>query len=76
MSIYTYLFFVCNRLPLSKICLCCFIDMHLYSNSLSIIAVTSSVTMSKLFAACFSCSNNKHESINSLILVASWLDTL
>ena len=32
--------------------------MHLYSNNLSTIAMISSLIMSELFPACFSCSNN------------------
>ena len=51
MCIYTYL---CNRLHLIKLCLCCFLDMHLYSNNLSTIAKISSLIMSELFPACFS----------------------
>ena len=34
MNSYTY---SCNRLPLIKSCLCCFLDMHLYSNNFSAI---------------------------------------
>ena len=30
-----------NKLHLIKICLCCFLDMHLYSNNLSTIAIIS-----------------------------------
>ena len=45
--------FMCKRLPLRKICLCCFLDMHLYSNNLSTIALISSLIMSELFPACF-----------------------
>ena len=48
----------CNRLLLNKICLCCFLDIHLYSNNLSTIATNSSLIMSELFPACFSCNNN------------------
>ena len=40
--------------------------MHLYSNSLSIVATISSLVMSELFCACFSCSNNYNLSHNSL----------
>ena len=47
-----------NKLHLIKICLCCFFDIHLYSNSLSIIATISSLIIPELFPACFSCSNN------------------
>ena len=47
-----------NRLHLIKICLCCFLDMHLYSNNLSTIATISSLIMSELFPACFFCKNN------------------
>ena len=32
--------------------------IHLYSNNLSTIATISSLIMSELFPACFSCSNN------------------
>ena len=52
MSEYTYFFFVGNRLHLIKTCLCCFLDIHFYCNSLSNIAMISS----DLFPACFSCS--------------------
>ena len=55
MCIYTYL---CNRLHLIKSCLCCFLDMHLYSNSLSTIATICLLIKSELFLACFSCSNS------------------
>ena len=58
MSIYTYLLFVCNRLHSNKVCLCCSLDMHLHSNNLSTIATTSSLIVSEMFRACFSCSNN------------------
>ena len=47
-----------NRLHLIKICLCCFLEMHLYSNNLSTIATISSLIMSELFPAFFSCNNN------------------
>ena len=42
--------------------------MHLYSNNLSIIATISSLIISELFPACFSCSNNFNLSHNSLAL--------
>ena len=47
-----------NRLHLIKICLCCFLDMHLYSNNLSIIATISSSIKVELLPACFSRKNN------------------
>ena len=47
-----------NRLQLSKICLCCFLDIHLYSNNLSIRATIFRFIVSELFPACFSCYNN------------------
>ena len=47
-----------NRLHLSKICLCCFLDMHLYSNNLSTIATISSSLETELFPPCFSCNSN------------------
>ena len=53
-SIYTFSLFVCKRLHSNKVCLCCFLDIHLYSNSLSIIATNSSLIMSDLFPACCS----------------------
>ena len=53
--ILAYLF---NRLHLSKICLCCFLDIHLYSNNLSTIATISSLIISELLPAYFSCNNN------------------
>ena len=46
-SIYTFSFFVCNRLHSNQICLCWFLDLHLYSNSLSNIATISSLIMSE-----------------------------
>ena len=41
--------------------------MHLYSNNLSTIATISSLIMSELFPACFSCNNhfNLHDSSGS-----------
>ena len=39
--LFEYLYFYCNRLHLIKICLCCFLDMHSYSNNLSTIATIS-----------------------------------
>ena len=47
-----------NRLRLIKISLCCLLDKHLYSNNLSTIATISSLIMSELFPASFSCNNN------------------
>ena len=58
MSNHTYFLIVCNRLHLIKFRLCCFLDMHLYSNSLSTIAMISSLYISELFLTCPSCSNN------------------
>ena len=54
-SAYTYDY---KRLHLIKICLCCFLDMHLYSNNLSTIATISLLIMSEFFPPCFSCKNN------------------
>ena len=54
----TYIFFVCNRFNLNKICLCCFFDKHLCSKNLSIITTFSLLNISELFPACLSCSNN------------------
>ena len=65
MSIHTYFLFVYTILHLFKIRLCCFLDMHLFSNNLSTIAIISSLIMSELFPACFSCSNNFNLSDNS-----------
>ena len=56
----------CNRLHLIKICLCCFSDIHLYSNNLSTIAMISSLIILELFPACFSCNNNFNLSQSSL----------
>ena len=64
MSNYTYL---CNRLHFIKNCLCCFLDIHLYSDSLSTIAIISSLIIIDLFPACFSCSNNFSLSHNSML---------
>ena len=47
-----------NKLHLIKICLCCFLDMHLYSNKLSTITTISSLIISELLPPCFSCNNN------------------
>ena len=49
--------FLCTRLHLIKICLCCFLDKHLYSNNLSTIATISSLYTLELFPTCFSCNN-------------------
>ena len=54
-SAYTYNY---NRLHLSKICLRCFLEMHLYSKNLSTTATNSLLIMSELFPPCFSCNNN------------------
>ena len=48
----------CNRSLLINICLCCFLNIHLYSNNLSTIAIISLLIKSELFPACFSCSRN------------------
>ena len=42
-----------NRLHLIKICLCCFLEKHLYSNNLSTIATISSLIILELLHACF-----------------------
>ena len=55
-----------NRLHLIKICLCCFLDIHLYSNNLSIITTISSSIKLELLPACFSCINNFNLSQSSL----------
>ena len=47
-----------NRLHLIKICLCCFLDMHLYSKNLSTIAMISSLIILELLPACICCNNN------------------
>ena len=65
MSIYTCFFFVCNRLHLITSCLCCFLDMHLYSNNLAAIATISSLTRSEFFPARFSFNTNFSLSQNS-----------
>ena len=48
----------CNRLHLIKSCLCCFLAIHKYSNSLSSITTISFSIISEIFRACFSCSDN------------------
>ena len=53
-----YFFFVFNRFYLFKVFLCCFLYKHLYSYSLSNIAMISSLNILELSPACFSCSNN------------------
>ena len=55
-----------NRSHLIKICLCCFLDIHLYSNSLSIIATISSSIKLELLPPFFSCNNNLNLSQSSL----------
>ena len=42
-----------NRLHLSKICLCCFLGIHLNSNNLSTIATISSSIKLELLPPCF-----------------------
>ena len=49
---------MCNKLHLIKNCLCCFLDIHLFSKKLPTIATISSLKMSELFTACISCMNN------------------
>ena len=51
MSIYTYAFFVCNILHLNKICLCCFVDMHLYYNFLPTTLFISSLLIPETLPA-------------------------
>ena len=58
-TIFEYIFDY-NRLHLFKICFCCFLDIHLYSNNLSTIATLSLLIMSELFPACFSCNSNRN----------------
>ena len=48
----------CYEIHLKEICSCCFLDMHLYSNNLSTIAIIFSLIKLEFFPACFSCSNN------------------
>ena len=55
-----------NRLHLIKNCLCCFLDIHLYSNNSSTIATISSLIISELLPACFSCNNNLSLSQSSI----------
>ena len=50
MSNYTY---SCNRLHLTKNCLCCFLEMHLYSNNLSTITTISSLIKLELLPRVF-----------------------
>ena len=47
-----------NKLHLIKISLCCFLDMHLYSNNLSTIATISSLIKTELFPPSSSCNSN------------------
>ena len=61
LSNYTY-----NSLKLIKICLCCFLDMHLYFINLSTITTISSSIILEFFPACFSCNNNFNLSHNSI----------
>ena len=57
-----------NRLHLNKICLCCFLVIHFYSNNLSIIATISSLIISELIPPRLSSNNNFNLSQNSLRL--------
>ena len=66
MRLYEYWFYLFNRLHLIKICLCCFLEMHLYSNNLSTIATISSSIKLELLPPCFSCNNNFNLSQSSL----------
>ena len=52
------LIYLFDRLHLFKICLCCFLDIILYSNKLLTIARISSLNIIELFPACISCSIN------------------
>ena len=56
MSFSTYFCLDCNRLHLFEICLCCSVDIDLYSYSLSTIAMISSMNKLEILTACFSCS--------------------
>ena len=47
--------YLCKRLHLVGSCLCCFSDMHLYSNDLSTTVTISSLIKSEILPACFSC---------------------
>ena len=63
MSNYTSLSF---RSHLIKTCLCCFLDIHLYSINLSTIATIPSLIKSEFLPACLCCSINRNLSHNSL----------
>ena len=65
-SVYTNFFFVCNILHLIKFCVCCFVDIHLYSNILSTIATISSLIKLELLTACSFCNNNFNPSQSAL----------
>ena len=59
MSIYTYKsIYTNNRLHFITICLCSFLDIHLYSNNLSTIAMIYSLILLEKLPACFSCNIN------------------
>ena len=53
MSFSTYFCLDCNRLHLFEICLCCSVDINLYSYSLSTIAMISSMNKLEILTACF-----------------------
>ena len=57
-----------RRLYLNKICLCCLLVIHLYSNNLPTITMIFSLIMSEFFPVCFFCSNifNLSESSSGL----------
>ena len=46
--------------------MCCFVDMHLFSNILSATATISFLILLELLSACFFCSNNFNLSNSSL----------
>ena len=55
-----------KRLHLIEICLCCSLDIQLYSNNLSTIATISSSFKLELLPPCFSCNTNFNLSQSSL----------
>ena len=58
--------YLCNRFILIKVCLCCFLDMHLYYNNLSTIPTFLSSIILDLVPVYFSCSNNFNLSRSSI----------
>ena len=68
---YTYIYmgtltYSTNRIYLIKICLCCFVDTHLYCSNLSTMATFSPLIKLEILPACLCCYLNFILSHNSM----------